>query len=98
VGENAEINNAKIRILQGNLFEPVKGEKFDVILLNAPYLPSSDENLTGAIIDKAWGGREDGRTIIDRFIKEVKIHLRDGGKVQLVQSSLSNIEKNNAKN
>jgi Methylase of polypeptide chain release factors len=64
-----------------------------VILFNAPYLPSSDEDLTGAIIDKAWDGGEDGRIIIDRFIKEVKTHLRDGGKVQLVQSSLSNIEK-----
>ncbi|MDI3483699.1 MAG: release factor glutamine methyltransferase [Methanobacteriaceae archaeon] len=91
--KNAKINNKKIRILQGNLFEPVKGEKFDVILFNAPYLPSSDEDLTGEIIDKAWDGGEDGRTIIDRFIKEVKTHLRDGGKVQLVQSSLSNIEK-----
>lgn len=91
--KNAEINNAKIRTLQGDLFEPVKGEKFDVILFNAPYLPSSDEDLTGEIIDKAWDGGEDGRRIIDKFIKEVKGHFRGGGIVQMVQSSLSNIEK-----
>ncbi|MGB4362558.1 MAG: HemK2/MTQ2 family protein methyltransferase [Methanothermobacter tenebrarum] len=91
--KNAKINNVKIRILQGDLFEPVKGEKFDVILFNAPYLPSSDEDLTGEIIDKAWDGGEDGRSVIDRFIREVKSHLEDGGMVQMVQSSLSNIEK-----
>lgn len=91
--KNAKINNVKVRILEGDLFEPVKGEKFDVILFNAPYLPSSDEDLTGEIIDKAWDGGEDGRSVIDRFIREVKSHLEDGGMVQMVQSSLSNIEK-----
>ncbi|MDI9623388.1 MAG: class I SAM-dependent methyltransferase [Methanothermobacter sp.] len=91
--KNAKINDAKIRILQGDLFEPVKGEKFDVILFNAPYLPSSDEDLTGKIIDKAWDGGEDGRTIIDRFINKVKNHLKKGGRIQMVQSSLSNIEE-----
>mgnify|MGYP001209509819 CR=1 FL=1 len=91
--KNAKINNLKIRILHGDLFEPVKGEKFDLILFNAPYLPSSDEDLTSEIIDKAWDGGKTGRTIIDRFLKKVKTHLKKGGRIQIVQSSLSNIKK-----
>ncbi len=91
--KNAKINNAKVRILHGDLFEPVKGEKFDLIFFNTPYLPSSDKDLTSEIIDKAWDSGENGRTMIDRFLKGVKDHIKVGGRIQIVQSSLSNINQ-----
>jgi len=34
--ENVSLNRVNAHVLQGNLYEPVKGEKFDVILLNPP--------------------------------------------------------------
>ncbi|HPX77561.1 MAG TPA: methyltransferase, partial [Methanobacterium sp.] len=34
-----------------------------------------------------------GRKVIDRFLAQVKNHLNPGGKVQMVQSSLSDNEK-----
>ncbi len=82
-----------VELLQGNLFEPVKDEKFDLILFNTPYLPTDDDEKFGEEINAAWDGGADGRATIDKFLTEVKDHLNEGGRVQLVQSSLSDNEK-----
>ncbi|MCE5214006.1 MAG: class I SAM-dependent methyltransferase [Methanobacterium sp.] len=82
-----------IELRKGNLFEPVEDEKFDLILFNTPYLPSDDNEKVYDELEKAWNGGVDGREVIDIFIKDVKDHLNPGGKVQLVQSSLSDSEK-----
>lgn len=82
-----------VELRKGDLFEPVQGEKFDLILFNTPYLPTSSEERVDDELDAAWDGGEDGRKIIDRFLDEVKDHLNPGGRVQLVQSSLSDINK-----
>lgn len=92
--KNIIINKAfNIELREGNLFEPVKNEKFDVILFNTPYLPASDEEQIDDELDAAWNGGPDGREVIDKFLEDVKNHLNPGGKVQLVQSSLSNVEE-----
>ena len=39
---NAELNNAEVRLFQGNLYEPLKGMKFDIILTNPPYTAGRD--------------------------------------------------------
>ena len=75
------------------MFEPVKNEKFDVILFNTPYLPTCKDEIIDDNLNYAFDGGEDGRKVIDRFLKEVKNHLNDKGKVQLIQSSLSDNEK-----
>jgi len=92
--KNIIINKTfNIELREGNLFEPVKNEKFDVILFNTPYLPASDEEQIDDELDAAWNGGPDGREVIDKFLENVKNHLNPGGKVQLVQSSLSNVEE-----
>src|ERR671933_1581281 len=39
---NARLNGVRVRALGGDLFAPVRGERFDVIVSNPPYLPSAD--------------------------------------------------------
>lgn len=82
-----------IELRNGDLFDPVKGEKFDLIIFNTPYLPTSEDELTGDDLNAAWDGGSDGREVIDRFIVDLPIHLNAGGKVQMLQSSLSDIDK-----
>jgi release factor glutamine methyltransferase len=77
----------------GNLFEPVVGEKFDLIIFNPPYLPTSPEEETGDILGKAWEAGVDGRAVIDPFLDEVSAHLTDRGRFIFVQSSLSDLSK-----
>jgi release factor glutamine methyltransferase len=92
---NASLNKVadKIEVRQGSLFEPIKAdEKFDVILFNAPYLPSEaweEHDLTSL----AWAGGESGRRVIDRFIAEAPRYLKTNGKILLVQSTLSGLEQ-----
>ncbi|WP_457752221.1 HemK2/MTQ2 family protein methyltransferase [Thermococcus sp.] len=86
---NAELNgitNVEFRL--SDLFEKVS-EKFDVVTFNAPYLPGEPEEP----IDLALVGGGNGRKVIDRFIEDVGDYLKPGGAVQIVQSSITGIER-----
>ena len=88
--KNFEENGIEnIEILFGNMFEPVKNRKFDVILFNTPYLPTEDGEVIESNLNYAFDGGLDGRKVIDLFLNEVGNHLNDGGIVQMIQSSLS---------
>lgn len=92
--ENFKINGIQnIEILLGNLFEVVENRKFDVILFNTPYLPTDKDDIFDDELNYAFDGGGDGRKIIDLFLNEVRNHLNTKGKVQMIQSSLSDIEK-----
>ena len=92
--KNFEDNGIEnIEILFGNLFEPVKNRKFDVILFNTPYLPTEEGEVLEDTINYAFDGGLNGRKVIDLFLNEVGNHLNDGGIVQMIQSSLSGNEE-----
>ena len=77
----------------GDLFEPVFGERFDLIVFNPPYLPVRPEEALGAPLDLAWEAGPDGRAVIDRFLGELPKHLTPNGRAMFVQSSLADISK-----
>jgi len=91
---NAKINRLapKIDVRLGDLFQPIqKTERFDLIVFNAPYLPSSKREQR-TWLGRAWAGGPTGRQLIDRFIIEAPHYLKRNGKILLVQSSLTNID------
>ena len=93
--KNAKINSigGEIDFRKGDIFQPMKeNERFNLILFNSPYLPSEPDD-KNSWISKAWSGGKNGRQIIDRFILDVKDFLLPEGRILLVQSSLSNIQK-----
>jgi release factor glutamine methyltransferase len=93
--ENAKLNEVQNRIyyVQGDLFTPFNEcFKFDVVLFNAPYLPV-DDNETGSWIERAWVGGATGRQAIDRFIAEAPRHLKQMGRVLLMQSTLADVDE-----
>ena len=92
--KNFKLNNiATIRLEFGDLFEPIKNEKFDVILFNTPYLPTDSEDIINDDLNYAFDGGLDGRNVIERFLNEAPNHLNDNGIIQMIQSSLSDTEK-----
>ena len=92
--KNFEANGIEnVEILFGNMFEPVKNRKFDVILFNTPYLPTEEGDVIDDTINYAFDGGLNGRKVIDLFLDEVSNHLNDGGIVQMIQSSLSGNEE-----
>ena len=85
---NARRNGVTLRALHGDLFAPVSGRRFDVIVANPPYLPAGDE-LPRRGAARAWEGGHDGRVLVDRLIDGALGHLRDEGMLVIVQSSLT---------
>ncbi len=93
IKSNIELNNRKnITVLTSDLFENIH-EQYDLILFNTPYLPVPEEEHVDDYYSKAWDGGVDGRVVIDRFLEEVADYVKDNGRVQLIQSSLSNNDK-----
>jgi release factor glutamine methyltransferase len=83
----------KMGFIQASLFTALNQRAtFDLILFNAPYLPS-DENETASWIGRAWAGGVNGRELVDRFISEVPPYLNPCGRVLLMQSTLTGVEE-----
>jgi release factor glutamine methyltransferase len=93
--ENAKANGIEnCKFICSDLFGGVKG-KFDQILFNPPYLPTTrEERLENDMENRAYDGGKTGLETFERFIKEVPAHLNEDGSVAVIATSLENgIEK-----
>jgi release factor glutamine methyltransferase len=93
--DNAKLNHLSERMdfLQSDLFSSFHtGVRFDLVLFNAPYLPS-EAGEEDTWIGKSWAGGADGRLVVDRFISEVPAYLKSGGRVLLMQSTLTGVDE-----
>lgn len=76
---NALLNQAEnVEFVKGNLYEPVKGEKFDLIVANPPFVPSPDLKLYFR------DGGETGEDILKRIVEGVPRFLSEEGYAQIV--------------
>ncbi|MEA1992806.1 MAG: HemK2/MTQ2 family protein methyltransferase [Euryarchaeota archaeon] len=80
----------KCRIFYSDLFSHVR-KRYDIIVFNPPYLPEKRE--IAHIIDRSWHGGEDGRSVVDRFLREFDEFLNTDGKMYLLQSSFCDPKK-----
>jgi methylase of polypeptide subunit release factors len=62
---------AAFEVVQGNLFEPVGEQRFDVVLFNPPFFRGEPKDLA----DRAWHSPD----IAERFAKELADHLTASG-------------------
>jgi HemK-related putative methylase len=94
---NARANGIKnATFLLSDLFSDVPAaQKFDYILFNPPYLPTTRaERLKSPEENAAYDGGASGIGVFKRFIAEAPSHLSDCGKVAVIATSLGNgIEK-----
>ena len=93
--ENSALNGVrdKMDFIQASLFTALNyGVRFDLILFNAPYLPS-EKGEEASWIGRSWAGGANGREVVDQFIFEVPAHLKPMGKVMLMQSTLTGVEE-----
>ena len=89
---NARLNGvANVEFIAGDLFSPIRG-RFNLILVNPPYLPEKG-GVERDPIELAWDGGEDGMRLTERFINEVQDYLEPNGRVLMIQSSLSGYEE-----
>ena len=86
---NARLNGVRVRALWGDMFGPVFGERFDLIVANPPYVPGDGTELPTDGAERAWEGGTDGRTLLDRLCDEALEHLAPGGTLLVVHSSIA---------
>ncbi|MFD4950595.1 HemK2/MTQ2 family protein methyltransferase [Streptomyces sp. NPDC058451] len=78
-----------VRTHRGNLFGPVRGRSFDVVLANPPYVPAPDGWRGPRGRRRAWDAGRDGRLVLDRICRDAPRQLRPGGVLLIVHSALS---------
>jgi SAM-dependent methyltransferase len=76
---NARLNRvANVELREGSLFEPVAGERFDLVLCNAPYVVSPDTKYAY----RDGGAFADG--FCEQLVREAPAHLEEGGFAHLL--------------
>jgi release factor glutamine methyltransferase len=86
---NARLNGVRVQSIRGDLFEPVRGQRFDLIVSNPPYVPTPTGEIPQRGLSRAWEAGTDGRVFLDRICAQAGTHLRPGGVFLLVHSSIS---------
>jgi release factor glutamine methyltransferase len=87
---NGRLNGVRVRARRGNLLDAVPGERFDVIVANPPYLPAVEDEPRGLL--RATEAGPDGRRFVDELIDRAPDHLRPGGVLLVVHSSVNGVE------
>jgi release factor glutamine methyltransferase len=88
---NGRLNGVRVRALRGDLFAPVAGERFDLIIANPPYLPGDEPPARGAA--RAWEAGGDGRAVLDRICAQAPAHLAAGGVLLVVHSEVCDADE-----
>ncbi len=93
--ESADFVKEKgFKVLQSNLFSKIsKKKKFDLITFNAPYLPEDEHNKEPLDSKRITTGGKKGDEIALKFLKQAFQHLNKTGKILLLVSSLTPLEK-----
>ena len=80
---NAILNGFEVEVdvRLGDLFAPVAGETFDLILTNPPQMPTPPDREAGGDDAVTDNGGPDGWAILDRVIREAPAHLKPGGQL-----------------
>jgi release factor glutamine methyltransferase len=76
---NALLNKVHVEVREGDLFDPVGTERFDVVLFNPPYYRGVPRDA----LDRAWRSPD----LIERFAAALGDHLSVDGHALLVLSS-----------
>jgi len=90
---NALLNGVRVRTRRGSLFSSLDGERFDTIVSNPPYVPAPGDVLPAHGPQRAWDAGRDGRALLDPLCQQVADHLRPGGTVLLVHSSVCGVQR-----
>lgn len=74
--------NLTVKATKSDIFSNIT-ERFDIVLFNPPYLPSD------GVRDRAVDGGTDGSQLVNRFLKDLPLHLKKDGFALLLVSSLN---------
>lgn len=78
----AALNGVDVDIRDGSLYEPVAGEKFDLIVTNPPYVMSPPTSDGERLVYREGSFAGDG--LVEAVVKGAPAHLNPGGSLQVL--------------
>lgn len=89
---NAVRAGHRVRVLRGDLMEPVGEQCFDVVVSNPPYVPTPHAHRSHRLA-VAWDAGHGGRHALDRICADTRDVLRSHGVLLMVHSGLCGVEE-----
>jgi release factor glutamine methyltransferase len=85
---NARLHGAAVTVRRGDLFAPVAGRRFGLVVANPPYVPAATARLPRHRKARCWDAGPDGRALVDRICAGVRDVLAPDGEMLLVHSAV----------
>ncbi|MFF2655284.1 HemK2/MTQ2 family protein methyltransferase [Streptomyces sp. NPDC058045] len=85
---NALRARSRVTVRHGDLFAPVRGRTFDLVVTNPPYVPAPYRPPSRHGAHRSWDAGPDGRAVVDRVCAGAPRALRPGGVLLMVHSGL----------
>jgi release factor glutamine methyltransferase len=89
---NSRLHRARVTVHRGDLFGPVAGRRFGLVMANPPYVPAASTRLPRHRMGRCWDAGPDGRVLIDRICADVQHVLAPDGDVLLVHSAICDVD------
>lgn len=84
-GDNARIHH-------GDMWLPVAGRRFDLIVANLPHFPTERGAVPGRLPSWSAGGA-DGRSLLDPFLESLAEHLAPGGRAVITHNAFVGLDR-----
>jgi methylase of polypeptide subunit release factors len=82
-------------LLCGDMWSPVAGRRFDLIVANLPHFPMEHCPVSGRRASWSSGG-PDGRELLDPFIEGLRDHLSPSGRAVITHNAFVDLERSRA--
>lgn len=83
--------DAAVEILQGDLYAPVGGRRFDLVLANLPHFPMEPTAIGDRLPTWSSGG-PDGRALLGPFVERLAEHLTADGRAVIAHNAFVGVE------
>jgi SAM-dependent methyltransferase len=80
---------SQIRFVHGDLFLPLNGCRFDVVVSNPPFVPMPR---ACKVVSHSYGG-SDGLLFVDKILDLAPLYIRENGYLQMLVLSVGDMEK-----
>ena len=84
-----------VELHQGDMWQPVAGRRFDLILANLPHFPMEPLEVSGRLPTWSAGGAN-GRSLLDPFLMGLSGHLAPGGRAVITHNAFDDLPQSRA--
>ena len=80
------------RVQRGDMWQPVAGRRFDLIVANLPHFPMPPNEVKGRLSTWSCGGA-DGRQLLNPFLDGLAQHLASGGRAVITHNAFVSVQQ-----